>query len=243
MRDDQTLVFLHLPKCAGTSLTRVLDGYFEQDEIYPVQLQHMLPEPGELADALKPYRLVRGYFRAWVTEHAHNPVVVTMLRHPVARVVSGYHYLRRRAVEVPRAQWSLGIEQASTRSMMEWLQLDTNNDPGQSAANFKKNHMTMLLAGGVYPDDEMLEAAKATLDRCTVVGLSERFAESVDLMTWTLGLPYPQQTKALNVRPMVQAEAPEVYAMIRQLNPLDIELYNYARLRFEHDLGVMDFER
>jgi len=35
LKDDDIVCFLHIPKTGGTTLTRILDSYFDLDEICP----------------------------------------------------------------------------------------------------------------------------------------------------------------------------------------------------------------
>lgn len=240
LRDNETLVYIHVPKCAGTTFTRILDGYFAREVIYPYKLWAKLPPVEERRPAFAGKRLVRGHIYPVVADYVEAPVLITMLRDPVERAVSAYYFLRR-SVRTDRKQLPEFVR-AQTLDIDAFFAGLGMDHPNNGAAH--------ILGQAGEPEplliDEKVANAKAFIDRCAVVGLVERFGESLALMCDRLGWDYPAMPRSENVghdRLRVEAINPETVARIRQCNWADYEVYRYARDRFERDLAVMDEER
>jgi hypothetical protein len=86
-------------------------------------------------------------------------------------------------------------------------------------------------------EERALDVAKENLAKSfSVVGLSERFEESLMLMAKTFGwkIPFYENRKVSKTRPQVDPTAIE---MIREHNRLDLELYEFGRKLFEASLA------
>jgi len=85
-------------------------------------------------------------------------------------------------------------------------------------------------------DERLLEIAKENLTHSfRVVGLTERFQESLALMMASFGwrVSFYENRRVTKIRPAVE---PRMVDMIRGHNRLDIELYEFAKKLFEEDL-------
>lgn len=93
--EDTRLVFLHLPKTAGTSLRAALARHFRPEEVFRPE---GLADWGEaLADPGR-YRFWAGHMPFSLVALIPPPVfVVTLLRDPVERILSLYTFWRRHA--------------------------------------------------------------------------------------------------------------------------------------------------
>jgi len=99
-REDTALLFMHIPKTAGTSMRLLLEQFFTKKQ--RVYLYGGEP-PGITLEAFRDLptdekehvRLVYGHFRfgvhEWLPQKARY---VTMLRDPVDRVVSLYYFYK-----------------------------------------------------------------------------------------------------------------------------------------------------
>lgn len=88
------LCFVHIPKTGGTSLKNYLDQFFDKKEICPydqiTQLHNMT------SDELRKYNFIRGHIHGY---HARKMLqndyyYITVIRHPVERVISNYFFHR-----------------------------------------------------------------------------------------------------------------------------------------------------
>jgi hypothetical protein len=147
-----------------------------------------------------------------------------MLRDPVKRVLSSYQFILRRPLHpLHRKLKAKGI------GVEEFLNYTAK----------RQNLQTKMLAGVPYvgPCDEgTLEKAIAHAEKdFAVVGLSERFQESLLMIAAIFGwkIPYYENRKVSKNRPAID---PATLELIRQHNPFDLALYDYGQQRFEKDL-------
>lgn len=141
----------------------------------------------------------------------------TLLREPVDRVLSHYHFARERRL-VPKGM-----------SLHEHI-----------SAHVESNLQTRMLAGlsgrnGLPAPAEMLERAKDNLRSCAVVGLAERFDETMLLLRETFGwrTPFYERRNIGRHRLSRKAIEADTLRRIAADNQLDVALYEYARELFE----------
>lgn len=234
--EHKTVIYLHVPKAAGTTLNNVIQRQYPRGTVFILngQRPHVgwaefqrLPE-GERAR----FRVVLGHMTFGLHEHLPQPCTyVTILRDPVERLISMYYYVLQKPLHYLYTT-------VTTRRM--------------SLADFVRsglspeidNCQTRLLAGapvfGVGPgfaecSGEMLEQAKANLQQFAVVGLCEQFDESLLLLKHTLGWKFPlyQRENVTRGRPVRESISEEELELIAAHNQWDIELYMHAKNLFE----------
>lgn len=154
---------------------------------------------------------------------------VTLLRHPIARVVSGYQFLCQRPEHPLHAT-------VRALSLGEFLRSGLTRQIS--------NGQTRMLSGACRPGEPGLASwrpmTEADLDQAQenlerhfcVVGLQERFEESVLLMAREFGWRRRRFSRK-NVTFRITETTAEDRALIESLNPLDLRLYDWARRRFE----------
>jgi hypothetical protein len=146
-----------------------------------------------------------------------------MLREPVDRVISHYHFVRHDPTHYL-------YDSAQSMSLEQFVIACDGHEPN--------NDQTRLLAG--ISDDSVGERlgeeqllARAVLhvrERIALTGLTEDFDRSVLLMKHAFGWRSPFYMK-LNVSKSRPADlvSPQTLAVIRHYNRLDLELYRCAR--------------
>jgi hypothetical protein len=162
------LVFLHIPKTAGTTLTSIIErNYSAQNRVAlynPAQFQHDL----ENALANPKIKMLYGHFAFDEALNDENLYVFTFLREPVARTVSNYIHLKN-STEPQHKEWM-----RNAKSFSDFLAL-------KQAFNWQARHLSgQKLSADFGKDlDASLKMATKNLLRMDFVGITERFDESL----------------------------------------------------------------
>lgn len=226
--------FLHLPRTAGTTLNDVLRANFRPQEVLSLYrdsdfTRYASLEPGQLDGV----RLIQGHalLASYDPPRLYDrPVrVFTFLRHPVARLVSEYAFLKT----WPRTTLYrfLNDNAVSFREYVTGMRRELK---------FRgKNPMTRLLSGRDFDLDAFpraaLDAAKRNLERgFGFFGLMERFDESLLLLGDYLGLQNVYYEKRNVLAEGGKAGiTPEDLDVALSRNTADMELFTFATELFE----------
>ena len=73
---DEALYFLHIPKTAGMTLSDLLDGHFDHDEIFPTHFIRDVILTPELLHSVGNYRFYRGHFNQYLFSIVGRPLKV-----------------------------------------------------------------------------------------------------------------------------------------------------------------------
>lgn len=227
---DRCLVFLHIPKTAGQTLRSSLALNFPKDRQINLDILDK-PLDKELEkiplEARSSARLVWGHMPYGI--HRHLPQACeyfTVLREPVARVVSVYKYILRATNHV-----------LHDRVVGQGIPLEEYVESGVDESQ-TENSQTRQLSGRQFGplDREALEEAKKNLEGFLVVGLTERFDETFVLLRRELRLRVPVYMTR-NVSPPFDVSR-RALELIQTRNHLDLEVY-----RFAQDLFVQQVAR
>ncbi|MCP3709230.1 sulfotransferase family 2 domain-containing protein [Paraburkholderia sp. CNPSo 3274] len=244
--------YLHIPKTGGTSLTSFLDDQFDPEDICPARL---LPElfalPLQFVDR---YRLFRGHLWHGLDAYTKRKLTyLTMLRDPAQRTVSWYSHAMRdanayRHQKMKEERWSLldfvrdaetNWDIVNTQTLFLAADLDYDKlarDPigyGQAAIKelaARKN------------DRSLLDLAKRRLESFAFFGITERMRDSMSLLAYELGFFPSFSVPKLNISSNRSGDgelSEDEADAIRELTPLDQELYVWACQLFEERVGEM----
>jgi len=233
-----TIIFLHLGKTAGWTLSRVLDRNVSPNvrignppntphgflSLEPIRRFASWPESERAR-----YRLISAHMVYGLHEHVPRPsAYLTLLRKPVARAISGYH----RVLETPTHRLHEAV--AGRRMSLEdyltsGVSLETDNS------------QTRAIAGDVDTpfgecNDELLERALGNLDeRFPVAGLTERFDDLLLVLKRTYGWSNLLYVRAnVTKRKPARDEVPvSTIELIKERNRFDEQLYATVAQRFQ----------
>lgn len=223
---ETTIVFLHLPKAAGSTLSGVFVRQYEEGAVHTISppIWENLDRFRALPEARRhAVRLLLGHMPFGLHEWLRPPVrYVTMVREPLDRVVSHFHFVRGRPSHELFDRIRPGMTVGDYVRERTSLELDNGQVRLLSADPFVE-------FGSVTRDH--LEAAKRHLtEHFEVVGVSDRFDESLLVMREALGwrhriLYVERNVTGARRHPLTPEEAEAVLAA----NRLDAELHAFAR--------------
>lgn len=254
-RATPVVVFLHIPKTAGTTFNSMLSQWFRPDEVQEIMMRGMsfrlprfphVPKPlvaptkiRRLRDALAsdhPPRLIRGHLDFSISRYLPaDTEYITLLRHPVDRAVSHYYHYRRQTRDP-------GRELAMGSTLLEWVcergLVEMDNGQTRRLAGEMK-----LPIGSVSADT--LEKAKRNLaTRFSLVGTTERFDE-FKILAHRHFMQRDRVYPALNGDGPVPVLDAKSHEIVKQWNRFDLELHTFADELFRRaiaqaDLGTLD---
>lgn len=225
------IVHIHIYKNGGTTFNQILKRRFGKDFVawYPDQ------------DALKPMSEIE--MQEFIQAHPHAQAIashrlrfpcpplpgiqyqyVTFIRHPLARALSMYAY--ERAHILPAKP-----NHRSARPLEEYLQM------------LEQKGFTKRQCEHLHPS-KTFEKAIEVLSQFTVVGLVERYDESLALISHKLGIPLramiqPRANVSMrhSAKQMLRAEH---YQALTRADAPDMQLWVWANRRLDEELRAMN---
>ena len=228
MVNDRGLIFLHVPKTAGSTLRPIIDRHYAAGvicklDVLPRDLEIFLNLPEQAKSKI---RVLEGHLQFGLHEHLSVPVdYVTMLRDPVDRIISMYY-------------WILGNQTHVLNKLVKSMSLA---DFARSEFEITTNHQTKLISGLTenFSADALSVAKNNLTSHITAFGLNEKFDESLILFKSLLGWKrvfYVRRNVTKN-RPHRGEPPDSTIQVIKKHNALDMELYEFARNRFDEIIG------
>jgi hypothetical protein len=231
-----TLVFIHMPKAAGSTLQRIIDRQYSGLKTFDIdgngipRVQASIDHLRSMSEAERAeLRCVKGHVPYGIGKWLREPVrYISMLREPVARAISDYNFAAGDPAhnlykEVNEKSMSL-LQYVEMRARLGLANLYTRMLGG--CVNWEN-----LALSGALPQSA-LESAKENVRKCACVGITERFDESVLLFKKKLGWSgcnYVRQNVTPSKRIGRQEITGDVEEAIKEYYRLDIELYQYCR--------------
>lgn len=244
MHDPQvtTLLFMHIPKTAGTSLRVALGQCFERaeqaylyestdlDGAIDPRAFHDLPEPERAR-----LRFVMGHFGFGIHESIPGPArYVTMVRDPVDRVASIYYHYKTQAA---RRKGSRGWREQKAIAEHELSLEDWVFGQGRLEVD---NAMVRMISGragvrfGMCSDDMLVDALAHVEERFDAVLVRGLMLRSADILGSLIGRPLPaiEFHNVNRSRDPLESIDPGTRSRIRELNHLDAEFFGIMLDRF-----------
>lgn len=239
-KPEKTLIFLHVPKAAGTTMASILTAQYGKSTSLHTKRQAHQQIKAMSKEQRRQLRLIHGHMPFGIHRHLSQPwTYFTMLRHPVDRVISHYYYILNSPDHVGHA-----IAKAA-RNLGDYV----NCGLVAQTNNVQTRHISGI--GGKVEfgqcTPQHLQQAKRNLEQVFVLaGTSEQFDATLLLLGQRLGWtpsPYPK----LNVNPRRQQREDlpkKIIATIERHNTLDLELYHHVRQQLQQQIEAQgpDFQ-
>lgn len=235
------LIFLHIPKTAGTTLQDFILSHYKPRGKYFRFTGHE-DQASVFAKLTQTERdefdVVAGHVHFGVHDTLTRPATyLTMLRDPVERFISHYYHILRHTdhylhTYVAGRGYSLheyataGLNQEGDNDQVRWLTV--------------REHGEVPLG---QVTRAMLEEAKWNLENgIAVFGLAERFTDSLRCFCAAFGweavkpVTFRKRLNTNAARPKRDQIAPETLEAIRDGNRYDVELYEFAQALFDEQM-------
>lgn len=224
--NGQTFFFVHIMKTAGMSFNKHIQNNFPRETIYPGAADAtgvdywVINKLAEAAVAQRDeIKLWHGHFPFFVTEFVPDAITLSVLREPVARIVSLIDQHRRLN---------------TTDKTIEEIYEDPTVFP-RTIHEHQTKMFAMPNGAGInawtqpYPiDDEAFAAAKERLATVDLLGFQEDFDTFLGQLEtrWNWRIEPVERVNSAEERPVISAAFRE---RIINDNPYDMAFYEFAR--------------
>lgn len=235
LQPDEALIFLHVMKTGGTSLFKILRQHFPEEVRFHYSekpqktLDYFNRLPQERRDRL---RFLHGHFHLGFFDSRlqQSTRYITMLRHPLNRVISLYYFLHKNPnSRIPDTERCQTLQEYLGR---RWVEVDngqTRRIAGDSSHQIPFGECTPAL----------LNMAKKNLDDFLMVGVTERFDESLIVLKHALNMERILYSRfnENSRKPKSEVLDSTDIEFINAHNQLDAELYRYANMLLDKKIA------
>ena len=231
--ESQTLIFIHVPKTAGVSVSKILETHYQTDEIYHIRHDNrsalapdFSPHNGTEDDfkelsisARSKFRCILGHVSFGIHKYIPGPFTYfTLLRDPTDRLISQHRqYNRAASIDPNSAHFNQTFNEF-------W---ETHQ---KSMSNFQIRFFYDHDLPRIPLDEKLIQAKQNLADYFCICGTTERFDESLLVLSRFMGWPFTLYGRH-NVSERDQ-KMPEISAdlmkEIRNSNTYDEDLYDYV---------------
>lgn len=197
----QTVFFIHIPKCAGTSFNIILKNMYPPEVIYPIdnsRYEHSSEEFKRLSSHEKAHlTLVFGHmYYGLYSFMPHKASHVTILRDPVKRLVSLYNY----GLQTAGVSWQARMLKEKP-TFVNFLKDHYTNTADNGIARFLSGHDLAVAAYGQCGSETANQAISNLTNHFSAIGFLEDFDQSMVLFKHVLGWNKQPLYKRRNVTP------------------------------------------
>ena len=241
-RPRKKVVFMHIPKTAGTTFNETILYHISPNiVIYPRDINDYTAfskEQLELAN------VITGHYRMQFIELLqcnHVPMLTaTFLREPIARSLSQYTQIKETLmpdINLPQFLENLELRLHITSLTHHYLtKLSKLEDVKIIQQHFAFAHCPEVI------ENITLEQAIAKLESFDFIGLTERYAESLEIFSWITGFDLSVSQLAgqkKNVRQIKENIDEDSINYIKTINEKDTIIYNYSNELFDKRYSEM----
>jgi hypothetical protein len=230
------LFFMHIPKTAGRSVRMYLENQYDVDAICPAedwQGVQALDRP------LSDYTLIRGHFAFNMAQNLPGAKILTVLREPLRRTISGLRHMQRdpafHALHVLARDMTLA-EMLRDRQIMR---AQRNVQTAYLCASASAERIAAFLAlssggdAGEVEGPPSLDLALKRLRQVHFLGLMEDLPACIEELALAMHYHQVQDFPFINEDPNTRSEIDALTQddldILREANLLDLQLYAQAQ--------------
>jgi sulfotransferase famil protein len=229
----EALIFLHIPKTAGTTFHRIIESQYRPTRIFTINglfVDWSIARFKRLPESRRArLEVLKGHMSFGLHEWLPQPsTYVTILRDPVDRVVSSFYYVQANYLHPLRR---------------EVVGKKMTLDDFVRAYPWKANTQAKFIAGlgkrDPCPPDTLERACANLRGHFRVAGLFERFEETLRLMSHLFGwklTTYSRHRRGRNRPPHLDLPAKTI-DLIRETNAMEVALCQFAAGRLEQQFA------
>ncbi len=229
------LLFEHIPKCGGTTVINFLSSQYAKSKVFlidgsntanSIALFKALPQSDR-----HDFDLIIGHGAHRLRKFAHPEILkATIFRDPVDRIVSHYYY-----VKSSPAHYLYDKLKNDSLSLLDYATSDISGELRNTYVNRFLDGPSNQLEN--YPEQRVALAFSKIVAEYDVVGVLEKLDVTMNKMVEVARLPKTFRSQKLNVttkRPSIEAIDPETINAIREVNNLDMQLYDMIRDKYRY---------
>lgn len=224
------IIFDHLPKCGGSSLYFYLRGNYPMRKTFSIDGFNSSESVHQFkklpASRRHGYDFISGHGAHDLLKFVHSECLrITLFRDPIDRFISHFYYAKRTPGHRDYAaihEFELTLENYVESDISYfWRNCYTTHFSGLSVEDTEK-----------HPEESVTRAVNAVLKQYDIIGFLDQFSSFSDKVYEQANLRHVYQNKKINVtldRPRIQTIDPKTIGNIRNLNQLDIIMYQKLR--------------
>ncbi len=243
---QKKIFFVHIPKCAGTAIRKLLEKTYGRDSLVGV---YDVVAHQNKREYIESGKVIYGHFGTeYYRDYSGPKFTVTVLRDPVDRLVSHYSYWKSANLE------GVGPEFAKRLTFLDFLKVDvpvirqqiSNLQAWMLISDYRMKHRFKY---SLYSRETLAEFALEQLEMFDFVGVTESLSAGLPVLAHlvenatelkanknSLKLQRLNQTKN---RIDISELTDEELDVIHHLTDLDRIVYKEAKAKFESLVGCL----
>ncbi len=240
--DKHTLIFLHIPKAAGTTMHKIIERQYGETSIFTMDGSRVMESSDEIknlpVEIKNKIKVLKGHMAFGLHSYMPRPCrYFTLLREPVERLISHYYYV----IRTPK-HYLYETVTSKKMTLEDYVRSDLSYELNNGQTRLLGSKNGCPIENDIITQYDLIEAKKNLDNSFELVGLTDQFDETLLLAKQAFGWKNISYSRS-NVRknfPVKQTITDKVITTILDNNKYDSELYVYANMLFDNSLRHYD---